>query len=84
MICAVSNIYLTKSKRHAEKKLRQLKGELQTHFRNMWTCVRSDVTQTMATRSANVDMAAVWRMNSRKISQFANRGISGTFFENSM
>jgi hypothetical protein len=49
------NIYLTKIIRHTEMKLVPLEGELQTLFVG---CGRSNVTPTMATRSATIDMAA--------------------------
>jgi hypothetical protein len=60
-------------------KLPQLETELQTLF---VTCGRSDVTPTMATRSANVDMAVIWRLNPTKRTEFAHGGISGISFEN--
>jgi hypothetical protein len=57
MICALSHVYLTKTERHAEMKLTPLEGEFQHSF---LACERRDLTPTMATRSATVDMAVKW------------------------
>jgi 3,4-dihydroxy-2-butanone 4-phosphate synthase len=52
-----------KTKGHTEMKLKLMEGEIQNFS---VACERSDVTPTMTTRSATVDMAVKWRLNSRK------------------
>jgi hypothetical protein len=63
MILAVSNIYLTKTKRTQKWNVRHWKENFKQIFA---ACGGSDVTQTMATRSASVDMAVKWRLNPRE------------------
>jgi hypothetical protein len=44
-------------------------------------CGRSDVTPTMATRCATVDMAVKWRLNPRKMIEFAHGGVLWNFLQ---
>jgi hypothetical protein len=76
----VSNDYLTKTKWHTEMKLTPLEGQLQNIFA---ACGRSDVTPTMATKSATVDMAVKWRLNPRRRIEFVHGGFLWNFLRKS-
>jgi hypothetical protein len=56
-----------------------LEGELKN---NSVACGRSDVTPTMTTRSANVDIAVKWRLRPRKLIEFAHGGFLLVFLRN--
>jgi hypothetical protein len=53
-----------------------LEGELQKLF---VACGRSDVTPSMTTTNATVDMAVKWRPNPTKRTEFANEGFLWNF-----
>jgi hypothetical protein len=72
---SVSNTYLTNSKRRTK-----MKHHCKENFKRIFVaCGRSDLTPTMASKSATVDMPVKWQLNPRKQTEFEHGGFLWNF-----